>query len=268
MKKETLKELRGNDKYINSFICKGNTKLLDFDNPENGEKIRYAQFSTRPLLDCPFKSAGCSIVCYATKGLHNFPSVKENRKAAKVETEKADFSENMIFTIETEFKSARYNGNHMMLRLHESGDFYSLAYLEKWVDVFSHFLDNSENNLTVCFYTKSFQYFLDIDDSKAETINKCLAKNVVAISFSVDDTTDKEQIARLAKLLKRFPLANVYYCTENVETVKHDSVCDCADCAKCAKCTKTSGKTTVVKIHSANEKQMKQYRKQAVKNAK
>ena len=267
MKQETLKARRENAKYIKPFVCKGNTKLKDYDNPETGDKIRYAQFSTRALYDCPFESIGCSIVCYATKGLHNFPSVKENRKHAKLASENADFSENMIYTIETEFKSARYANNHMMLRLHESGDFYSIEYLEKWINVFSYFLNNRENKFTACFYTKSFEYFLLLDDEKADIVNKCLDENIVAMSFSLDDTTSKEQMARLAKCMKRFPKANIYYCTENVDSVKHDSVCDCADCAKCAKCTKTDGKTNVVKIHSANEKEMARYRKQAVKKA-
>ena len=265
MKKTTLKDLRNDSKYVNALVLKGNTKLLDYDDNENNDFIRYAQFSTRALKDCPFKSAGCTIACYATKGLHNFPSVKENRKAAKLASENPNFAENMIFTIETEFKSARYAGKHMMLRLHESGDFYSVEYLEKWIDVFTHFLKNRENHFTTCFYTKSFEYFLSIDDSKAAVINECLDNNIVAMSFSIDDTTSTEQIARLAKCMMRFPKANIYYCTENVESVKRDSECDCANCAKCAKCTKTSGKTVAVKIHSVNEKELAQYHKNAMK---
>ena len=77
---KTLKEKRNSPFYLRSLILHGNNKLLDFDNPETGEKIRYAQFNQRPIVDCPFRSKGCELVCYATKGNHCFPSVKESRE--------------------------------------------------------------------------------------------------------------------------------------------------------------------------------------------
>ena len=59
---------------------------------------------------------------------------------------------------------------------------------------------------------------------------------------------------------KLIPEANTYYCTEHVDDVEHDNVCDCANCAKCGTCNKGTGKRTVVKIHSASNADMDVYR--------
>ena len=76
--KQSLKTLRADALYLDGMILHGNGKLLDFDNPETGEKIRYAQWNTRAVKDCPFRSKGCEADCYATKGNHVFPSVKKD----------------------------------------------------------------------------------------------------------------------------------------------------------------------------------------------
>ena len=74
-----MKMTKSNPLFTSALVPKGNGKLLDFDNLETGENFRYAQFNTRAILDCPFRSKGCEAVCYATKGNHQFPHVKESR---------------------------------------------------------------------------------------------------------------------------------------------------------------------------------------------
>lgn len=264
-KKITLKAMRSDSRYVNAIVLKGNNKLRDYDDTEKGISYRYAQFSTRALLDCPYKSIGCAIVCYATKGQHNAPSVKDNRERAKKATLKESFADDMIYTLETEFKSLRYMGNHMILRLHESGDFYSLEYLKKWIKVIEYFM--SRNDFTICFYTKSFTFFNALEECEKEILRKAMERNIVAMSASLDDTTNANQLKEYFLLKKNFPLCNTYACTEDINTIQHDNVCDCADCAKCGHCTKSQGKTNVVKIHSASEKEMNNYRKHSKKTA-
>lgn len=86
-------------------------------------------------------------------------------------------------------------------------------------------------------------------------------------SLSLDDTTTAEQIALAMEVKKQFPLANIYFCTDDVNSVKHDNECDCANCAKCGHCTHATGKTTVVKVHSVTEKQLKKYQSKKRKTA-
>ena len=257
-KRATLKERRENPLYTDALLLKGNNKLLDYDNAETGERIRYAQCNTSAIVCCPFASEGCKAVCYATKGNHLYPSVNDSRVRSTEETKRPDFAEAMTYTIRTEMESKRYKGNTMEIRIHESGDFYSLQYLKKWVQIWK----NLENTLSVryCLYTKSFPFFLMLSDAESDVINRQLESGKLAISFSIDDTTTPAQMETYEKARARYPLANTYHVTENPDNVEHDNVCDCKDCARCGHCLRTDGKTVVVKIHSASASDMETYR--------
>ena len=257
MKKPTLKTQRADALYTNGLILHGNNKLKDFDDVENGVKYRYAQFNTRALLDCPFKTAGCSAVCYGTKGNHNFPDVKQSRENSRKESRREDFTDAMLYTIKVEKQSRRYENAIMLIRIHETGDFYSLQYLRKWVNVWRENIDG----VRYVFYTKSFPFFLMLTEEEKEVINKAIENGRLAMNLSMDDTTTIEQKTAYLNMLKTFPKANTYYCTEHVDEIQHDAVCDCANCAKCGTCNKGTGRRTVVKIHSASRADMDVYRK-------
>lgn len=258
MSKVTLKSMRENPLYNDSMILHGNGKLLDFDNPETGEKIRYAQFNTRAVIDCPFRSKGCEAVCYATKGNHNFFDVKASRSRSYESTRRADFVESIVYTIKVEKQSKRYLDAVMRVRIHESGDFYSLQYLKKWVSIWAE--TEGTEGVAYTLYTKSFPFFLKLSATEKAVINRMLKSGKLAINWSVDDTTSKAQLDAYLDCVRTFPKANTYRCTEHVESTAHDNICDCADCAKCGTCNKTDGKVTVVKIHSASKADMEVYR--------
>jgi hypothetical protein len=99
------------------MLTPGNTKL--------GEGIW--GFSLPALITCPGKTAACEDFCYALQGHFLLPSVQafylENYKA----TLAADFTER----IRAELIA------HMikLLRVHVSGDYYSLPYLRKWLAI-------------------------------------------------------------------------------------------------------------------------------------
>ena len=249
-----------NELFTKSLINHGNGKLLDYDNPETGESIRYAQFNTRAILDCPFRSSGCEAVCYATKGNHQFPSVKNSRSASYEVSKRTDFPDIMEYTIRYHMNTKRYKNSVMLIRIHESGDFYSLQYLRRWVEIWKRFR-NEQKKVRFVFYTKSFPFFLKLTEDEKNVIRECMKSGQIAINLSMDDTTTQEQRIAYLNMLKVFPLANTYYCTEDVDTVEHDNICDCSDCARCGTCNKGTGKKTVVKIHSASKADMNEYRK-------
>ena len=255
--KISMKEKRENALYENAFQLHGNGKLLDYFDETARTWYKYAQFNTIAGICCPYASAGCAIACYAKTGLHHMATVKAAREESYKASLQVNFSEKMIYTIEVELTSRRYAGNVMIVRVHESGDFYSLEYLKKWVKIFRHFMESK--SVTFCFYTKSFEYFLKLSEAEKTVIRRCMETGVIAMSLSLDDTTTKEQLARAMKLKEIFPLVNIYYCTSDVNSVKHDNLCDCADCARCGNCTHATGKTTAVKIHSVTEKQLARY---------
>lgn len=256
-KRESLKSRRENPRYSHGFIWDGNNKLLDWTD-DDGTAYRYAQFNTRAVQDCPFRSAGCEAVCYATKGNHVFPSVKKSRARSYEESKRADFSDAVIYSIRTEKESGRYKNAVMLVRIHESGDFYSLQYLRKWLRAWVTF--SPADGVRFVFYTKSFPFFLKLTDAEKSALNSLLEAGVVAMNLSMDDTTTAEQKKAYLKVLVTFPKANTYYCTEDTDAVEHDNVCDCADCAKCGTCNRATGEKTVVKIHSASKADMDVYR--------
>ena len=258
MKNETLKSKRENAMYTTSLILHGNNKLKDYDDTENGVMYRYAQFNTRALLDCPFKSKGCTAVCYATKGNHQFPDVKASREKAYNVSLRDDFPMMIDYTIRTEKQSGRYKNAVMLIRIHESGDFYSLKYLKKWVRIWDSTAD--VDGLQFVFYTKSFQFFIRLSSEEKDVIWEQMKRGRLSINLSIDDTTTPEQMTAYLDMMATFPKANTYRCTENTATTEHDNVCDCADCAKCGICNTPTGKKTVVKIHSASKADMEVYR--------
>lgn len=253
-----MKEKRSNALYCDAFQLKGNDKLLDFFDTDLNIWFKYAQFNTIAGFCCPYASIGCALACYAKTGCHVFPSVKKSREKSYNASLEFNFSEKMIYTIETELESGRYSGNVMIIRIHESGDFYSFEYLLKWLRIFEHF--KYDNRVIFCFYTKSFEYFLELSEYDRDIIRAGMEAGTIAMSLSLDDTTTAEQLARAMKLKEIFPLVNIYYFTDNPGAVVHDHECDCKDCARCGTCTHARGTITVVLIHSITEKQLARYK--------
>lgn len=255
MARITLSSLRKNPLYLNSIILHGNGKLLDYDNPDTGEKIRYAQFNTRAIKDCPFRTPGCEAVCYATKGNHVFPSVTESRERSYQDSRRHDFTDAMVYTIKTEKQSKRYTDAEMRIRIHESGDFYSVQYLRKWVYVWNKF--HTGDGVAFTLYTKSAPFFLKLTPEQIQIIREAMEDGVLSINLSVDDTTTPEQMNAILKVKNLLQKANFYRVTRHYKD--SDDVCDCANCAKCGACNKATGKEKVVKIHSASNADIEVY---------
>lgn len=254
MKKERL--TKSNPLFSPSLIPHGNGKLLDYDDVENGISFRYSQFNTRAIVDCPFRSAGCEAVCYATKGNHQFPSVKDSRSRSFEESKRDDFPLRMGYTIRYHMNTKRYKGTVMILRIHESGDFYSLQYLRKWVQIWK---DLEGMPVLFVFYTKSFPFFLMLTEEEKNIIRRMMKSGQLSMNLSIDDTTSARQRIAYLEMMKEYPLANTYRVTETA--TESDDKCDCADCAKCGACNKAQGKEKVVEIHSASNADKEEYRK-------
>lgn len=249
-RKDTIKARKAAAAYIKSFIEKGNHKLTDYNDIENGVNYRYAQFNLPAKTTCPYATTDCKKFCYARRD-ERYTSVRENRVASLERSKTDSFAADMVYTIETAFKSKRYKDSTMILRIHESGDFYNARYLEKWIDVFNYFGFRSNKKIVFCFYTKCFEYLLNLDAGRRETFYELTRRGVISCSLSLDKSSTPEQVARAMKVKKLFPAVNIYFAIpENeIETIAHDDTCDCADCAKCGKCVHANGKTIACAIH-------------------
>ena len=97
---------------------------------------------------CPF-AGGCQKYCYAQKGNYTrFPIVQELMEQKYLLSKQDNF--NTLMNEEIKKKKPTH------VRIHDSGDFYSPLYLQKWIDI-------STDNKSVIFYayTKSIKFFTE-----------------------------------------------------------------------------------------------------------
>ena len=141
-------ELKKSDRYLNVNID-GNAKL------KNNDRVRFMIWNLPAIKTCPFSTDMCRKSCYA-KRAERYPSCKNSRETNYIKSLQDDFIENMIFTIETELNTKKFNNKKVVFRIHESGDFYSRHYYNKWVAIAKHFENN--DNIVFLAYTKSIHF--------------------------------------------------------------------------------------------------------------
>lgn len=130
------------------------TRGFDFDAIEPNHRISWgnsklkldgiASFNIPPVSTCPARGV-CEKYCYATQGQQWMASGYKRRVAAF----KATLSDDFIDIMVAHLKSERVK----VLRVHDSGDFYSPQYMLKWYEI-ARQLPN------VQFYAYTKQLFL------------------------------------------------------------------------------------------------------------
>lgn len=80
------------------------------------------------MLTCP-AAKDCVTGCYARNGMYRFP----NSKKARERNLALSLSESFVETIDLEIKKRKIT----KLRVHDSGDFYSIKYLTDWATIAS-----------------------------------------------------------------------------------------------------------------------------------
>lgn len=204
----------------------GNKKLV------NNDKVRYIIWNLPAVKTCPFRTIHCEDGCYALKAERMYPSVTPSREKNYNDSLKDDFSVRMIETIAYYRNSKAFKNKLIIVRIHESGDFYSEEYAKKWVEVINYF----RNDSTIKFlcYTKSLPYFNDVNVSSM--------KNLCFLASVWDDTTEAMMDIIKTKNYR------VYTAVESFENTSY-SHCDCKDCAHCMKCCNNNVKAIACEIH-------------------
>ena len=155
-------------------------KILNFSIP--------AYKTKNGKITCPFAKE-CVKFCYAQKGNYKrFPKIQELME------EKYKLSKTNKFISLISEEIIKKKATHV--RIHDSGDFYSIAYLNKWLQI-------AKENKDVIFYayTKSIKFF---KLSKKSNTTFLLPKNFKII-FSEGSKTDnlinvaKDRHARIFK---------------------------------------------------------------------
>ena len=166
---------------------KNNAKIFNFSIP--------AYKTKSGKITCPFASA-CVKYCYAQKGNYTrFPIVQELMEKKYEISKQNNF--NSLMNAEIKKKKATH------IRIHDSGDFYSIKYLQKWIQI-------AEFNPSIIFYayTKSIKFF--VNDLFPNTDTLLLPDNMKIIfsEGSKHDELINPKTDRHARIFKNIDLLN------------------------------------------------------------
>ena len=180
------------------------------------------------IKTCPFATEHCKKACYARKAEQAYPDCLPSRERNFKESLSDDFVIRMAYTILKIRKGTRKQ--NVIVRIHESGDFYNKAYTEKWLRIIDMCKDE---DITFIAYTKSFPYF----DGAA------LAESF-ALRASVWDDTKTEHL----ETIKRNGWS-IYTAIDKFTDADAFEHCHCEDCAGCGKCWNINIKDIRCEIH-------------------
>ena len=207
LKKTTWKELNNA-----IYVSRRNKKLV----PDS--ETDFIIWNLPAVMTCPNRTAHCEEFCYAKKAEIAYPDCLPARKRNFKESLKDSFVEDMTKTI---LKIAiGSKKKKIVVRIHESGDFYNKAYVNKWLEI----IDNCKFDKRIVFiaYTKSFKFF---DGVK-------LPKNFSLRASVWDDTKESD-----LETIKRNGW-KIYTAVDKFQKGDKFTRCRCSDCASCGKCWK------------------------------
>ena len=111
--------------------------------------VRLYEFNLPAVYSCPYADI-CKEICYADKGTFKYPNVQAKYNSNYELTKDTGL---FIESIQKELIKKRVE----FVRIHSSGDFYSLKYLRSWITI-------AKNNSNIIFYgyTKSVPFFKSV----------------------------------------------------------------------------------------------------------
>lgn len=142
----------------NIHLSEGNIKS------KGTNDIMFLTWSLPSRETCPYSTSECRKRCFAKKN-ETFKSVRESRGKNLAETYKNTFVADMIKHFEYHLQRPKSQNKLVIVRIHTSGDFYSLDYFKKWVEIANRFKNNSR--ILFQAYTKSMpilKEYRDISD--------------------------------------------------------------------------------------------------------
>lgn len=208
---------------FNNFVKEMKDQKLEMLNTSDGNKKLVSNKETRfiiwnlpAVITCPNRTQLCEKFCYAKKAEAVYPDCLPCRKRNFEVSRLSSFVNNMTYTILKIAAGTRKK--NIVVRIHESGDFYNNVYASAWLQI----MNNCRGDKRIKFiaYTKSFKYF---DGVK-------LPKNFSLRASVWSDTkqADLETISRNEW--------NIYTAVNEFKKGDTFTRCRCEDCATCKKC--------------------------------
>lgn len=225
--KKTTYKARKNSVYYLNVNVNGNKKLV------NNDKVRWIIWNLPSIVTCPHATEHCKKSCYALKAEKVYPSAKVSRYTNYDDAQAHEiFADRMIFTLETELATKKFKGKLAIVRVHESGDFFSQEYANAWMKVVDYFKNRKE----ICFmwYTKSLPFFRNFDIKSYENLS---------FIASVWDDTSAEMLEEIKQKNYR-----IYTAVNSFNDYKGYK-CRCKDCATCRGCINNKVSEIACEIH-------------------
>lgn len=226
---------------------------------KSSDSVQWLIFNLPAIATCPYACNGCTGSCYARKAEKRFPTgALVSRYKNYFLTLRKDFVSIMVKRLRSLIENKRSKaykvlnrGGKVIMRVHESGDFYSREYLMKWLEI-----ARQVPEIQFVVYTKSFAFFDGI-------MPAFIPENFRSgLNCSVWEDMPIEQKADAYAMAERYGCrvytalwattekALKHGCTESLEnTTRRYAKCNCVDCGKCGICWKSRLLETIVAIH-------------------
>lgn len=228
---KSFKALSADERFLT--LSESNKKLIP------NKDTKFLIWNLPSKITCPFATDLCKKFCYAVKSETAYPDVLPSRLKHLAESKQADFVARMIYTIESHLTRPSYRAaKKIIVRIHESGDFYNQTYANKWLEIAEHF--KHDKRIVFMAYTKSIIFFCN--NIYSDTA-KHIPKNMI-IRFSVWDDTKAESL----ELVRRWNFSTYSAVEKFTKDIKSQNRCLCKDCAKCGKCWSRT-KSIICEIH-------------------
>lgn len=208
--------------YTTITMSDGNKKLVP------NETTAYQIFNLPAEKTCPFASPDCIKFCYAKKAERCYPECLPSRERNYGASLRDDFVPRMILALLKKRKSCRKA--RLIVRIHESGDFYNADYVGKWLRIMRAL---EGEDVVFIAYTKSFPFFDGLD----------LPSNF-SLRASLDLSTSEAQ----RETAKRNAW-NTYEVVEKFAESYKGARCRCENCATCNLCISRNIKSIQCEIH-------------------
>lgn len=192
---------------LNLSLSTGNKKLLP------SADTNFLIFNIPARITCPYATESCKKYCYALKAEKVYPDVLPARQRNLTASRNPAFVSEMSDIINRKLKNQRKK--NLVVRIHESGDFYNKEYAMKWIQI-------AKNCPSAIFmaYTKSFTFFDGVKLPKNFTLRA---------SVWADTSEEQKEIIRRNKW-------TIYTAVDHFTDTDKFYQCRCADCATCGKC--------------------------------
>lgn len=217
-------------------LSEGNKKLVPQKN-----KFNFLIFNLPAVITCPYSTEMCRACCYALKAEKQYKTAREARRRNYAATLSNSFVADMLELIAAYMERPKYQKIPCYFRIHESGDFYSRDYFQKWLTIIKT-CQEKYPNIKFNFYTKSIDYIGYSDQAEFIKDYPNAAPNISIW----EDTPARTCLFAMQGNWNIYTAAT----PENLKTllkIKQNKQCRCSDCGTCKMCL-INHKTNLTKI--------------------